>query len=671
MAFGERDVRLNVIIDEDGRGAREAANDLERIARGADKASGSLGNLGRSTSRVDADIQKHKASIKALAEEYERTGNVDLFRNIRKDERAVRNLEKIRKEITGIESAGLKLSEVFTDASGFFGKALEKIAASPELAIGGAAIGGAVASAILAAISGAALTATAGAAIAGGIVLAFRSAEVKAAWTSFGTSMLKQLTDAASSFQQPLIQAARIFETAFAGVMPQVKADFATLAPLIEKLARGAAGFVQALMPGLGDAFKAAVPIVQSFAQELPRIGEALSSMFSDMAKGGKGAGDAFILTIRTLEAGVAALGGVLREASVLFEVFGGGALRAASDLGVLNVVVKSATSSGLVAWLGDLIHKTDETKQKTLDLNKAYAILKSDGFHSTTEEINSFAQEWTDKLLTSTLAVDQATLGFDRSLITVGDTLTKNQGSLTEHVKMLKKTQTGEMENRQAILDAVGANLRQYDALMSVGMSAEDAAAKYDENTKSLEDQMRQAGMTKQEIDGLIGKYRGVPSRVTTTIAMEGLQRSIEDLEDTMRLINNLPSRKVITVEEIHRTTYVGSTPPSQYFRGLAKGGVVAAAKGMVVSSPTVIFGERQTGKEAYIPMRGIPAATGLELADTAARWHGGMVVPQGSAGTGVIQEHKIIVEGTGVLTGLRKEIRVRGGNVQIVLGT
>jgi hypothetical protein len=61
--------------------------------------------------------------------------------------------------------------------------------------------------------------------------------------------------------------------------------------------------------------------------------------------------------------------------------------------------------------------------------------------------------------------------------------------------------------------------------------------------------------------------------------------------------------------------------------------GGLVAAQRGRLVpahvaSSPTVLYGERGTGVEAFIPRDGISAERGLAIADVAAGWHGGRVV-------------------------------------------
>lgn len=60
------------------------------------------------------------------------------------------------------------------------------------------------------------------------------------------------------------------------------------------------------------------------------------------------------------------------------------------------------------------------------------------------------------------------------------------------------------------------------------------------------------------------------------------------------------------------------------------ATGGVDAH----VTTSPTVLYGERQTGGEAFIPRRGISRGRGLGILSTAASWYGASVTPMQAGG-------------------------------------
>lgn len=61
------------------------------------------------------------------------------------------------------------------------------------------------------------------------------------------------------------------------------------------------------------------------------------------------------------------------------------------------------------------------------------------------------------------------------------------------------------------------------------------------------------------------------------------------------------------------------------------AKGGVDAH----VVHQPTVLYGERETGGEAFVPKRGISQDRAASILGTAAGWHGLQVVPMARGGT------------------------------------
>src|SRR5436305_15160617 len=83
--------------------------------------------------------------------------------------------------------------------------------------------------------------------------------------------------------------------------------------------------------------------------------------------------------------------------------------------------------------------------------------------------------------------------------------------------------------------------------------MSAQDAAAANDANTAALERQLLEAGLTQKEIDGLIGKYRSLPAKVDTDIAMNGLTEAINGLADLIRQINGIPTHKTTSVDIVY----------------------------------------------------------------------------------------------------------------------
>lgn len=96
--------------------------------------------------------------------------------------------------------------------------------------------------------------------------------------------------DVAQPMLQPLISSLKIFEDTIVRIGPKVKEAFAVVAPAIEPLARGLAGLVEKMLPGLVDMLKQSAPLLTMFGEQLPRIGSALSSFFSKIGEAGPSA---------------------------------------------------------------------------------------------------------------------------------------------------------------------------------------------------------------------------------------------------------------------------------------------------------------------------------------------------------------------------------------------
>jgi len=160
-----------------------------------------------------------------------------------------------------------------------------------------------------------------------------------------------------------------------------------------------------------------------------------------------------------------------------------------------------------------------------------------------TSKSADTLAGEMSDKLFNSMMDSDHALLGVAESLTKVSDSFKQNGKQLDIH------TEKGQA-NREAILAQVDANIKAYDVAIASGAGADVAAKAYDANTQALERQMRQAGLTQAQIDGLVGKYATVPDKVNTNIATQGLTDAINNLNDLLRLLNGLPPLKKVTVQ-------------------------------------------------------------------------------------------------------------------------
>ncbi|MBO0881697.1 MAG: hypothetical protein J2P17_15420, partial [Mycobacterium sp.] len=125
---------------------------------------------------------------------------------------------------------------------------------------------------------------------------------------------------------------------------------------------------------------------------------------------------------------------------------------------------------------------------------------------------------------------------------------------------------------------------------------------------------------------------YRGVPDKVDTNIAINGLTDAINDLDTLLRQINGLHD-KTITINE-HVYTY---QDPANTFHGYALGGMRRAAVGMYIpprDPGTVLVGEPQTGGEMLTPLRGISQAAAMMQTKVIGDAYGFDVVPRHGGG-------------------------------------
>jgi hypothetical protein len=451
-----------------------------------------------------------------------------------------------------------------------------------------------------------------------------------------------------------LLHGATYFASTIDDVMPHLRADFATLAPVADRLFLGASGFVREIMPGIDALSRQSGPIIDMISRELPRLGAAISAAFTDIGRGAAGGKEALTDLLHGIENTIMAIGWLTMATERWYEGekalahFFTGDWSGAVD----RMVAAMSTTKDVTVGVGDAVKATSKAVTDAIVPIGAEASLTSDQFKSLAGQINAtretadtLAGMMTDKLLGSLLGIDQATLGFAEAQTRLSDSIKQNGTQLDIH------TAKGQA-NREAVLGIVGANIRQYDTMIASGQSADVAAAAYDQNTGALIKQMKQAGFTSDQIYNLIGQYAAVPDQVNTRIATEGLSGAVNDLK--LLLIDLFTADGYVARSSVYVTTYYqqvrgpGSTAYNQQVPYAARqryGGVVSYAQGGVEdykmslrpdytarsgllkpSNPgTILAGEPSTGGEVFGPRLGVSHERGLQLAGVLAGWHGG----------------------------------------------
>lgn len=630
-----------------GESMRKTGDETKKTSQSTIEFSDSAKRAGDGLDQLKAHLKETEAQYTSLKKQFVSTGNTSLLGDIKKSERDVQNLKSlVENTFDEAEQTGLQAG---MNAAGTWIKGNPLIASA--IAAGITLGGPLIASATLAIFGGGTL--------ALGILGAVQDPRVAGAWKELGSEAKAGLADAANELDQPLIEAAGRLRTAWENsVLPALAKDFSALAPEVNDVADGLAGMVDNALPGFNALIAESGPMLSEIGADLPRMGDALSSFFTSVAAGGPGAIQFFHDLVTAGDDTLIVLGKFAEYGSKAYEILHKLNVNPFTDLlggglggAVRNLIQLGTASDGAKGKLFQLKQAGDDAGSgldraaQAIDHVGLGATLAGDDFSKFSQRISATAQttdvlagQMADKLLNSMLKSDQAALSFHQALNGVTEAAKQNGHQIDIN------TTKGEA-NRAAVLQAVAANVQIYDAMIASGASAQDAAAAYDSNTGALVKQMRQAHFTQGQIDQLIGKYKGVPKNVDTNIAIYGLTQAIDGLQSLMERLNGLPDHRDITIEEIHRTTYVGSTAPSQYFKGLARGGTVSYADGGVdyrarsgilkPSDPgTILAGEPQTGGEVFVPRRGIPDSRGLALANVAAAWHGGRVVQDGPRG-------------------------------------
>jgi hypothetical protein len=669
--LGKDSERTGTQLKTVGDGASKLGDDVKRSSREVDGLGNSSTKTTTKVKTLDTQIREARASVRQLGEEFLRTKDVDVFEKMRAAGGDLAGLQRTKKDLNDLvgefDSVGKRGGKAMEEG---LGSAFRDFKAESGVLIP-AAIAVAVtegAPVIGAAVSAAVLLGLGAVGIGAGIALAFKDPAVSAAATALGKNVGDWLKAAASdSFKQPLLNAFQILGDGFDRLEPRIHRIFSDLGPSVERLAQGLVGLIDRAGPGLEHAFAAAGPLINALAAQLPRLGDAISAMFDSFARAGPGAERFLNFFMTWLDGALRGIGLVTEGLSKMFQgLTSGGGL--AAILGPLGSALQG------LGVFGDGTQKSFQRLKDTADpmtdsLNKVSeaaqraglgAQLSAQDFSALTSMMSQASQttdalagSMVDKLLGATLGLDQATLGFAQAQTSLGEALKANHSNID--ISSAKGQAL-----REAVLGVVGANLREYDTTLAVTGSAKEAAAAWDRGTAALEGQLRKAGLTTAQIDQLIGKYRSVPQNVDTDIAVNGLTTAINNLDETLRLINGLHSR-TIYIDVVQRHSLVP--------QAIATGGVVSYAQGGIhdykmslstdytarsgllkPSNPgTILAGEPSTGGEVFGPRLGVSHERGLQLAGVLAGWHGGMVVrPAATSGGGtstVVHEHHVMI--------------------------
>src|SRR5882672_1242188 len=614
---------------------------------------------------------------------------------------AENDLKKVKSFLSNMTEEGHLAGHSFGD--GFSKEFILSFRTVPEFLASpiGGTLAAVLAPALIAGVA-AAITAGIGLGVVGiGAAIESQDPRIKAAFVPIKTDIENVFKESAAPLVQPILSSLGQIDQWVKSEKPAFTNLFASVAPSVGLIAKNIETLIGDLVPALTKVGRTFTTVFKSdeVQQSLGQVSAAFANIFTTIGNNPKEVAD-----------GILFLNGVLKGTfgllSDIFNIVGPlvadlRQLRSVSDEYGKTIDANTAKQAAHDKAIGDTgvhYYRLSTATADATAANQAYAAAQAAAasaaiaagpdfvalaktLQGTTVTASTLAGQLTDKVVGGMLAADNANNNFNKSLVTVGDTIVALGGNLTQHVKALKKTETGQQQETDAVLAAIQANLQVYDSQIAVGISASDAARAYDKNAASLEAQVKSAGKVPQAVQKLIDKYAKVPDSVNTAITIKGLTEAINNLDDTLRLINHLDGRHAtVTVTTVFRTK--GHPPSGPLARNIsATGGVYEHAADGVLSGATTysavnpgryMIAEPSTGGEAFIPKYG-DWGRGMSILSAAAGWYGASVVSGfGSSyggGGAVVNIWASDPQAKALLAGMRFVVQQNGGNPVQVL--
>lgn len=368
---------------------------------------------------------------------------------------------------------------------------------------------GAIVSPLLGAMIAAAITAAVGSAgIAAGIAIAFQDARIMSAAKSMWDGISSGFERSASVFVAPLLDA---FERISRGIgMEMLRFDriFARLAPYIDDVTDGIIGFIQAMGPGLEAAFRNAGPVMETFAEYLPILGESLG-IFLERVSESPGTIAGMVAIMQILGDALIWVGNTIKFLSDLFAGF----------LQWIDGLPDALVPDGLAQDVDEMLaamYRSEQPMAKYGEgLNKI--VDASGNAEAKTQDLTASLNAFFGTLL----ANSNAAIAYEQSL----DAVTQ---SIKENGRNLDINTAKGRANVSAVNNTIAAAIKARDAKIKETGSVDAGNKVYSTYIDRLRNTLRQAGLTKKQIEELIGQYDELPPNVSTNVNAPGLSAAL-----------------------------------------------------------------------------------------------------------------------------------------------
>lgn len=476
--MAERDAVFEVTAkDNTSPALSSAARGMDNLGDEADTASRKVKGLEKQAGELARQMLAAKVAMASLAAEFDRTGDMDIYKKFRVERTKMTQLTGISKAITAEMDAG------FQGAMSL-----------PSLGYVGAGIGATMAIPMMAAITGA-MAAGVGGGVAGlGLMGAYlgNPEAVKSVATSTVQDLKRQLIAATGEFRQPLL--------ATLADVPRMVQSWG-----LDKALKNAVPYVNILYTGfdkMGAGVSRGVTALTSRAQP------AVEALAGGMAELGDAAGDAMDAMSEGAEGGAEAMRDVIFLTADLVRGLGevAGAAGKAYAWVDENPWTALQATSGLALPLVLLTQFSDKTDNVTGAARRlAPAVDAASGSMRGLADVAQTAADGFDRAFNEMMGLDTATLAVKEGWLSLREELTTGTRTLDQN------TAAGQ-ENAKAVLDQIGlidARMKKEIEAGNATPEAEAAArAAYAATVGQLRGMLIQLGYNAAEVDRLIGKY-------------------------------------------------------------------------------------------------------------------------------------------------------------------
>jgi len=671
-------LRYRITADDD------AAATFDRVGSALDGTNKSFDRLSKGAQSLSDRISDTEKRATNLRREFERTGNVDVLKNWVKAERDLKRWRGHMSALGGdTDDASRKLG-LFSRVGVTAGKGMNVFATAATDAGGAAKL---LANPV--GLMAAGLGATAGAALASGVALAGlgvgiiglgaialrNNAKVQASFAGLGATISGVGARAAHFLEDDFVDALNLMASTAVSTEPTLRRMFVGIEPGIASMSRGLDGLVRNAMPGLEDAAEGANDVLVQLGDELPDIGASVSRLGTALGSAASGGGKALTDTLNGLATAVDFAGASIATLSKTYEYASIGA----DNFGGI-VKMLQGEHEGVASRI--------DTDVSTIDA--AYKALGDTAKDTATAVVTAqnAMEDATLGTFSASLRGSEALRGLSASLQENGRSFTLGTEAGNDNRAALERVGAAARRVRDDAVALASAQGKDGPAAAAAGAAAQASYA------AGLRQTLIRAGFAEQAIRDLFMAVGLIPPKVPIAVETKGDKAAAQKINDAAKpRTSPITARSSVNAAEgtlnrtarprnspvtarssanaaeatLNRTARnrstvisasasanaaearlnsaarnrtatiyvrtVGSANALERRRGgidyhMAGGGTIEAHH---TTAPTIMYGERETGGEAFVPKNG-DYSRSMAILDKAASWYGAAVVPAAS---------------------------------------